>query len=133
MADNVPIVLGQYRVGKTLGIGAFGKVKCESIKTKLYLVSVITLLHMTFGESTNFDSLIFRSGTSHYNEPKSGSEDFKQRQDKTHGNGRESQTRNKYIKDVHSSSHYSPVSVNSVSSIRNRLACLISFHIFDQV
>jgi 5'-AMP-activated protein kinase catalytic alpha subunit len=25
--DNVPIVLGQYRLGKTLGIGAFGKVK----------------------------------------------------------------------------------------------------------
>ena len=27
--DNVPIVLGQYRLGKTLGIGAFGKVKCK--------------------------------------------------------------------------------------------------------
>ncbi len=27
MSDNVPIVLGQYRLGKTLGIGAFGKVK----------------------------------------------------------------------------------------------------------
>jgi hypothetical protein len=26
--DTVPIVLGQYRLGKTLGIGAFGKVKC---------------------------------------------------------------------------------------------------------
>jgi hypothetical protein len=25
--DNAPIVLGQYRLGKTLGIGAFGKVK----------------------------------------------------------------------------------------------------------
>jgi hypothetical protein len=25
--DNVPIVLAQYRLGKTLGIGAFGKVK----------------------------------------------------------------------------------------------------------
>jgi 5'-AMP-activated protein kinase catalytic alpha subunit len=25
--DNVPIVLGQYKLGKTLGIGAFGKVK----------------------------------------------------------------------------------------------------------
>jgi hypothetical protein len=26
--DNVPIVLAQYRLAKTLGIGAFGKVKC---------------------------------------------------------------------------------------------------------
>jgi hypothetical protein len=25
---DVPIVLAQYRIGKTLGIGAFGKVKC---------------------------------------------------------------------------------------------------------
>lgn len=27
MSDNHPIILGQYRLGKTLGIGAFGKVK----------------------------------------------------------------------------------------------------------
>ena len=27
MDNNVPVVLGQYRLGKTLGIGAFGKVK----------------------------------------------------------------------------------------------------------
>jgi 5'-AMP-activated protein kinase catalytic alpha subunit len=27
MAENVPLHLGQYRLGKTLGIGAFGKVK----------------------------------------------------------------------------------------------------------
>ena len=28
--DNVPIILGQYRIEKTLGIGAFGKVKSKS-------------------------------------------------------------------------------------------------------
>jgi len=27
--ENIPIILGQYRLGKTLGIGAFGKVKCK--------------------------------------------------------------------------------------------------------
>ena len=27
MGDNDPTVLAQYRLGKTLGIGAFGKVK----------------------------------------------------------------------------------------------------------
>lgn len=31
MAENVPIMLGQYKLGKTLGIGAFGKVKCTFI------------------------------------------------------------------------------------------------------
>jgi len=25
--ENIPIILAQYRMGKTLGIGAFGKVK----------------------------------------------------------------------------------------------------------
>ena len=29
MQENVPIQLGQYKLGKTLGIGAFGKVKCK--------------------------------------------------------------------------------------------------------
>lgn len=29
--ENVPVVLGQYRLGKTLGIGAFGKVKCNTL------------------------------------------------------------------------------------------------------
>ncbi len=29
MVDNTPVLLGQYRIGKTLGIGAFGKVKCK--------------------------------------------------------------------------------------------------------
>lgn len=37
--DNVPIVLAQYRLGKTLGIGAFGKVKRKlNYKSDGYLV-----------------------------------------------------------------------------------------------
>lgn len=27
--ENVPVVIGRYRLSKTLGIGAFGKVKCR--------------------------------------------------------------------------------------------------------
>lgn len=27
--ENAPVVIGRYRLSKTLGIGAFGKVKCE--------------------------------------------------------------------------------------------------------
>lgn len=27
--ENVPVIIGRYRLSKTLGIGAFGKVKCE--------------------------------------------------------------------------------------------------------
>lgn len=27
--ENMPVVIGRYRLSKTLGIGAFGKVKCE--------------------------------------------------------------------------------------------------------
>lgn len=32
MMENVPVVIGRYRLSKTLGIGAFGKVKCKYIK-----------------------------------------------------------------------------------------------------
>lgn len=28
--ENAPVIIGRYRLSKTLGIGAFGKVKCES-------------------------------------------------------------------------------------------------------
>ena len=34
--ENVPVILGQYRLGKTLGIGAFGKVKCKFIFFTLF-------------------------------------------------------------------------------------------------
>lgn len=30
MNENTPVVIGRYRLSKTLGIGAFGKVKRES-------------------------------------------------------------------------------------------------------
>lgn len=30
MNENTPVIIGRYRLSKTLGIGAFGKVKCES-------------------------------------------------------------------------------------------------------
>ncbi len=29
--ETVPVILNQYRIGKTLGIGAFGKVKCKNV------------------------------------------------------------------------------------------------------
>lgn len=29
--ENMPVVIGRYRLSKTLGIGAFGKVKCETL------------------------------------------------------------------------------------------------------
>ena len=29
MNENTPVIIGRYRLSKTLGIGAFGKVKCE--------------------------------------------------------------------------------------------------------
>ena len=46
--DNVPIILGQYRLEKTLGIGAFGKVKSKqevfhaiiALLCRLYLIRV---------------------------------------------------------------------------------------------
>lgn len=31
--ENVPVEIGRYRLSKTLGIGAFGKVKCEESPT----------------------------------------------------------------------------------------------------
>ena len=54
--DNVPIVLGQYRLGKTLGIGAFGKVKSTNpmIAVSGYRHStVITLLNSICHWSVN--------------------------------------------------------------------------------
>lgn len=59
--DNVPIVLAQYRLGKTLGIGAFGKVKrkfllrtkfsYETIYFNLYSFtqSIAVAYHITTG------------------------------------------------------------------------------------
>jgi 5'-AMP-activated protein kinase, catalytic alpha subunit len=58
--DNVPIVLGQYRLGKTLGIGAFGKVKSTNpmIAVSGYRHStVITLLNSICLWSVNISHL----------------------------------------------------------------------------
>jgi hypothetical protein len=42
--DNVPIILGQYKMGKTLGIGAFGKVKLAHHMPTGQKVCVLTRL-----------------------------------------------------------------------------------------
>ena len=83
--DNVPIVLGQYRIGKTLGIGAFGKVKCKSLYIILY-DSFISRVYI----NANMMICIYFSGISYYHGTKSSSQDFKQRKNQTYGNGRES-------------------------------------------
>jgi hypothetical protein len=75
--ENVPIVLAQYRLGKTLGIGAFGKVKCE------WFVQIRWM--------KNNDNVPFiRSGTPYNYGPQSRRQNSKQRKNKTHGNGRKS-------------------------------------------
>jgi 5'-AMP-activated protein kinase catalytic alpha subunit len=43
--DNVPIVLAQYRLGKTLGIGAFGKVK-RTISLLLIIDKFLNLFNL---------------------------------------------------------------------------------------
>ena len=48
--DNVPIVLGQYRLGKTLGIGAFGKVKSTNqlkLGIRNYLIQQVPAIGIT--------------------------------------------------------------------------------------
>ena len=57
--DNVPIVLAQYRLGKTLGIGAFGKVKC----TFNYMIMIIIIIIII---------IKYNSGPSYYHWIKSG-------------------------------------------------------------
>ena len=75
--DNVPIILGQYRIEKTLGIGAFGKVKSKSrdedIESPFKLTStLITNIGITnqYGHSCNF-LYHFSSGTSYYHRAES--------------------------------------------------------------
>lgn len=36
MNENTPVIIGRYRLSKTLGIGAFGKVKCEHGVSRLF-------------------------------------------------------------------------------------------------
>ena len=93
ISDNNPIHLGQYKLGKTLGIGAFGKVKCK-MKRRILLEQLYT---------TIFLSII--SGAPYIDWIESSCQDIKQGKDKTHGNGGESSSRDKYLKDVYPSAY----------------------------
>lgn len=66
--DNVPIVLAQYRLGKTLGIGAFGKVKRKCWEELSFLLAMVA--------KSIFELIISRS--SHCDGIESGSEDTQQ-------------------------------------------------------
>lgn len=102
--DNVPIVLAQYRLGKTLGIGAFGKVKCKHAS-----IWHMPSYHCIIDDDIVYFFFLF-SGTSYYYGFKSSSKDFEQRQDQTHGDGGEGTPRDQHPQDVHTSTHHSSVS-----------------------
>ena len=45
MDNKIPIVLAQYTLGKTLGIGAFGKVKCKlRLDDNIMHITLLTFL-----------------------------------------------------------------------------------------
>lgn len=74
--DNVPIILGPYRLGKTLGIGAFGKVK---LATHLITGLKVAVKLLNKGLSIHFNYKLFYKLSA-----------LMYREDQTHGNGGES-------------------------------------------
>jgi len=68
MADNVPIVLAQYRLGKTLGIGAFGKVKLAhhlltGLKVAVKILNKGKIKHMEMTEKVRREINILKMCT----------------------------------------------------------------------
>lgn len=68
MADNVPIVLAQYRLGKTLGIGAFGKVKLAhhlvtGLKVAVKILNKGKIKHMEMAEKVRREINILKMCT----------------------------------------------------------------------
>ena len=92
MTDNVPIVLGPYRLGKTLGIGAFGKVK---LATHLITGQKVAVKILNKGPSPtdlqNHIDLILH------------------REDQAHGDGGEGPPRDQYPQHVYTPSHHSSI------------------------
>lgn len=43
MNENTPVIIGRYRLSKTLGIGAFGKVKCEQRVARLHFAQIYNI------------------------------------------------------------------------------------------
>ena len=86
-------------MGKTLGIGAFGKVKCKCF-SRLVSWPLHHFVYVYF-----ILTLEIISGASHYNGAKGCCQNIKQKQNKTTGNGRESAQRNQYSENVYSSSY----------------------------
>jgi 5'-AMP-activated protein kinase catalytic alpha subunit len=66
--DNVPIVLAQYRLGKTLGIGAFGKVKLAhhiitGLKVAVKILNKGKIKHMEMAEKVRREINILKMCT----------------------------------------------------------------------
>lgn len=81
--DNIPIVLGQYKISKTLGMGAFGKVK-RKITSACFAQTIFKKFHAM----RSLDLSCSRA--SYHHRIESRCEDSQQGQNQAHGDGRES-------------------------------------------